>query len=65
MAVAGRVMARRFMGKLAFLALSDGSGAIQVYLDRAVVDEAQPEAFRCAAGSNTSLCSGNALAARL
>ena len=44
--MAGRVMARRFMGKLAFLALTDDSGSIQIYLDRAVVDEAQPEAFK-------------------
>lgn len=49
-AVAGRVMARRFMGKLAFLALTDDSGSVQIYLDKAIVDEAQPEAFKCAPG---------------
>ena len=47
-AVAGRVMARRFMGKLAFLALTDDSGSVQIYLDKAIVDEGQPEAFTCA-----------------
>jgi lysyl-tRNA synthetase class II len=47
-AVAGRVMARRFMGKLAFLALTDDSGSIQIYLDKAIIDAAQPEAFKCA-----------------
>ena len=48
-AVAGRVMARRFMGKLAFMALADDSGAIQIYLDRAVLDAGEPDAFKCAA----------------
>ncbi|CAL5224424.1 g7107 [Coccomyxa viridis] len=42
-AVAGRVMARRFMGKLAFMSLVDDSGSIQVYLDKAVVDGASGE----------------------
>ena len=48
-AVAGRVMARRFMGKLAFMSLVDDSGSIQVYLDKAVVDGSSGEdAFKCA-----------------
>ena len=42
-AVAGRVMARRFLGKLAFMSLVDDSGGIQIYLDRAVVDGASGE----------------------
>jgi aspartyl/asparaginyl-tRNA synthetase len=37
-AVAGRIMARRFMGKLAFMSLVDDSGSIQIYLDKAVID---------------------------
>jgi len=36
--VAGRIMARRFMGKLAFMTMIDDSGSIQIYLDKAVVD---------------------------
>ena len=47
--MAGRVMARRFMGKLAFMSLVDDSGSIQVYLDRAVIDGTSGEdAFKCA-----------------
>ena len=41
-------MARRFMGKLAFMSLTDDSGSVQIYLDRAVLDEAEPDAFKCA-----------------
>ncbi|KAG5183438.1 hypothetical protein JKP88DRAFT_185993 [Tribonema minus] len=33
--VAGRIMARRVFGKLAFFALQDGAGSIQLYLDQA------------------------------
>jgi len=33
-AVAGRVMARRIMGKLAFFSLQDETGTIQLYLDK-------------------------------
>ena len=36
--MAGRIMARRFMGKLAFMSLVDDSGSIQIYLDKAVID---------------------------
>ncbi|EFN55794.1 hypothetical protein CHLNCDRAFT_57712 [Chlorella variabilis] len=49
-AVAGRVMSRRFMGKLAFFKLVDASGSIQLYIERAVLDEAQPEAFAAVKG---------------
>lgn len=44
-AVAGRVMARRVMGKLAFVTLSDDSGAIQLYVDKSRLEEG-PEAFK-------------------
>jgi lysyl-tRNA synthetase class 2 len=37
-AVAGRVVARRVMGKLAFLSLRDDSGQVQLYVDRARLD---------------------------
>ncbi len=37
--VAGRVMTRRVMGKLAFFTIADESGAIQLYLDKAALNE--------------------------
>ncbi|NBP99493.1 MAG: lysine--tRNA ligase, partial [Synechococcaceae bacterium WB6_3A_227] len=37
-AVAGRVMTRRVMGKLAFFTLLDGSGTIQLYLEKSSLD---------------------------
>ena len=37
-AVAGRVLARRVMGKLAFIRLADASGDVQLYIDRAILD---------------------------
>ena len=43
-------MARRFMGKLAFMSLADDSGSVQIYLDRAVLGEGEPDAFKYAAG---------------
>ena len=39
-AVAGRVMTRRVMGKLAFFTLVDESGPIQLYLEKASLDAA-------------------------
>jgi len=42
-AVAGRVMTRRVMGKLAFFTLADESGPIQLYLDKATLDAASPD----------------------
>ncbi len=36
--VAGRVMSRRVMGKLAFFSLSDETGTIQLYLEKATLD---------------------------
>jgi lysyl-tRNA synthetase class 2 len=48
-AVAGRIMARRVFGKLAFFTLQDESGSIQLYLDRQTVSEGMtdldPDAF--------------------
>ena len=44
--VAGRVMLRRVMGKLAFLTLRDGSASIQIYVDKSILEEACPGAFR-------------------
>jgi lysyl-tRNA synthetase class 2 len=44
-AVAGRVMARRVMGKLAFASLVDASGSVQLYLDRGALDAARDGAF--------------------
>jgi len=47
-AVAGRVMTRRVMGKLAFFTLADETGPIQLYIEKATLAAAQPgnpEAF--------------------
>ncbi len=37
--IAGRVMSRRVMGKLAFFTLADETGTIQLYLEKATLDE--------------------------
>ncbi len=45
--VAGRILTRRVMGKLAFFTLADESGTIQLYIERATLqaaDPAQPDA---------------------
>ena len=42
-AVAGRVMTRRVMGKLAFFTLVDESGPIQLYLEKATLAASMPE----------------------
>jgi lysyl-tRNA synthetase class 2 len=42
-AIAGRILARRVFGKLAFFSLSDESGTIQLYLDKKVIREGMPE----------------------
>lgn len=48
-AIAGRIMARRVFGKLAFFTLQDESGSIQLYLDKAKINtamaEVDPQAF--------------------
>ncbi len=48
-AIAGRIMARRVFGKLAFFTLQDETGTIQLYLDKtriqANMGEADPQAF--------------------
>lgn len=43
--VAGRVLARRVMGKLAFLRLADDSGEVQLYVDRAALDARREGSF--------------------
>ncbi|KAL4553484.1 hypothetical protein Ndes2526B_g03333 [Nannochloris sp. 'desiccata'] len=43
--VAGRIMARRVMGKLAFARLVDASGAIQLYVDKKTLDEQHEGGF--------------------
>eukprot|EP00899_Mesostigma_viride_P014293 jgi/Mesvir1/22865/Mv20112-RA.1 len=43
--VAGRIMARRAFGKLAFLELRDASGDIQLYMDKEHLDVTAPEQF--------------------
>jgi lysyl-tRNA synthetase class 2 len=44
-AVAGRVMTRRVMGKLAFFTLADETGPIQLYLEKATLEAAAAGAF--------------------
>jgi lysyl-tRNA synthetase, class II len=44
-AVAGRVLARRVMGKLAFLKVADDSGEVQLYVDRSALDERREGSF--------------------
>lgn len=44
--VAGRVMMRRVMGKLAFARLVDASGAIQLYLDKKILESNQEGGFQ-------------------
>ena len=36
--LAGRVMAKRVMGKIAFFTISDQEGQIQLYLDKAIIN---------------------------
>ena len=42
-AVAGRLMTRRVMGKLAFFTLADETGPIQLYIDKASLEAAHPQ----------------------
>lgn len=42
-AVAGRILARRVFGKLAFFNLQDETGTIQLYLDKKRIQEKMPE----------------------
>ncbi|GAB4361070.1 MAG: lysine--tRNA ligase [Immundisolibacter sp.] len=44
--LAGRIMTRRLMGKAAFVHLQDGSGRLQVYVQRDVVGEEPYAAFK-------------------
>jgi lysyl-tRNA synthetase, class II len=41
--IAGRIMARRVMGKLAFFGIQDETGTIQLYLAKQQVEEGMPE----------------------
>ncbi|PNW82829.1 hypothetical protein CHLRE_06g296250v5 [Chlamydomonas reinhardtii] len=43
--VAGRVVAKRVMGKLSFLSLRDDKGQIQLYVEKAGLDAQQPGGF--------------------
>lgn len=45
-AVAGRMLAKRVMGKAAFVQLQDRSGTIQLFLQRNAIGEATYEAFK-------------------
>lgn len=42
-AIAGRIMLRRFMGKLAFVTLQDETGTIQLYLEKKRIDESMAD----------------------
>ncbi|MCU0570433.1 MAG: lysine--tRNA ligase [Oculatellaceae cyanobacterium Prado106] len=42
-AIAGRIMARRVFGKLAFFTLQDETGTIQLYLDKGKIEASMPE----------------------
>lgn len=44
--VAGRIMMRRVMGKLAFAKLVDGSGSIQLYVDKKAIEEGGFQMFK-------------------
>ena len=44
--IAGRIRARRFMGKLAFATLADDSGEVQLYLEKMALDSASPDSFK-------------------
>eukprot|EP00889_Picochlorum_renovo_P002138 jgi/Picre1/29168/NNA_004561.t1 len=44
--VAGRIMMRRVMGKLAFAKLVDGSGSIQMYVDKKILESSQEGGFQ-------------------
>ena len=43
--MAGRVRARRVMGKLAFVSIQDDSGYIQLYLDKKQMETEEPGSF--------------------
>lgn len=47
-ATAGRVMLRRTMGRLTFITLRDGSGDVQLYLDREVINAQSEDEYRSA-----------------
>ena len=55
--MAGRVRARRFMGKLAFATLADDSGEIQLYLEKGSLDAAAPDSFKYSTIAYCKSCS--------
>ena len=46
LSIAGRIMARRIFGKLAFFSLQDESGTIQLQFDKKVINQSNPESFK-------------------
>ncbi|GMI09047.1 hypothetical protein TrVE_jg12375 [Triparma verrucosa] len=44
--IAGRIMARRVFGKLAFFSLQDETGAIQLQFDKKLLNQADADAFK-------------------
>lgn len=45
-AVTGRIMTKRFMGKIAFITLKDGDSSIQLYISQDIVSNAEFEKFK-------------------
>lgn len=43
--MAGRVMARRVMGKLAFISIQDDSGLIQLYVEKKEMEAEEAGSF--------------------
>ena len=43
--MAGRILARRVMGKLAFLKLADETGSVQLYVEAAALESTRPGSF--------------------
>ena len=55
-AIAGRVMLRRFMGKLAFIDLQDETGKIQLYLEKKRINNTMSEDKDTTGESNSPAC---------
>jgi len=49
--IAGRIMARRVFGKLAFFSLQDESGLIQLQFEKKKLNAVDPDAFKVKAGA--------------
>ncbi|MEB3322395.1 MAG: lysine--tRNA ligase [Synechococcaceae cyanobacterium] len=63
-AVAGRVMTRRVMGRLAFFTLADETGTIQLYLEKATLAAALPDDPEAFARLTTLVDSGDWIGVR-